>query len=67
MRLLLSDLTSNTSQQEFPKGSQILLEVHEMNLNAVKLYYSLGFTEFGRRKDYYKDGAQALLMVKKVE
>lgn len=67
MRLLLSDLINNTAQQEFCKGSQILLEVHEMNLNAIKLYYSLGFIELGRRKNYYKDGAQALLMIKKVE
>ena len=67
MKQLLVSLVNNTSQQWAPKGGQILLEVHQMNLKAIKLYASLGFAEFGRRKKYYQDGSDALLMTLKVE
>ena len=67
MKQLLSSAINNTSQQSALIGGQILLEVHQMNLKAIKLYSSLGFTEFGRRKNYYQDGSDALLMSLKVE
>ena len=67
MSQLLKGALNNTTQQGELRGGQILLEVHEMNLKAIKLYSSLGFTEVGRRKNYYKDGAQAVLMTLKVE
>ncbi len=40
----------------------IWLEVHEFNLSAIKLYQDLGFQRSGMRKNYYSDGAAAVLM-----
>ena len=36
------------------------LEVAEDNLPALGLYRDFGFAEFGRRKDYYKQGCQKI-------
>jgi tRNA threonylcarbamoyl adenosine modification protein YeaZ len=44
------------------KGKTIFLEVEESNLPAINLYKKHGFTEFGRRKDYYGAGKDAILM-----
>jgi ribosomal-protein-alanine N-acetyltransferase len=41
------------------------LEVREFNGAAIALYQSLGFNCEGRRKAYYSDGEDALLMMKK--
>ena len=38
----------------------ITLEVAEDNLPALGLYRDFGFAEFGRRKDYYKQGNQKI-------
>lgn len=38
------------------------LEVRESNLPAIKLYQRLGFLTVGRRKQYYRNGEDALLM-----
>ncbi len=38
------------------------LEVREHNLSAIKLYEKLGFKLVGRRKNYYKNNDDALLM-----
>ncbi len=38
------------------------LEVKVGNTKAMALYRSLGFVEYGRRKDYYPDHSDALLM-----
>jgi [ribosomal protein S18]-alanine N-acetyltransferase len=67
MKNLLIDVTTNAASKSQLKGGQILLEVHEMNLKAIRLYSSLGFIEFGRRKNYYKDGQTALVMALKLE
>ena len=40
----------------------ILLEVHEFNESAIKLYQDVGFQRSGLRKNYYSDGASAVLM-----
>lgn len=40
----------------------ILLEVHEGNPRALALYTQLGFKRVGIRKNYYRDGANALLL-----
>ncbi len=40
----------------------IFLEVDEQNLAAVKLYESLGFTQYRIRKGYYANGNNAVLM-----
>lgn len=41
---------------------RLFLEVSEINMPAVRLYESAGFTETGRRARYYKDGSDARLM-----
>lgn len=45
--------------------SSILLDVRSRNEPAVNFYKKNGFTETGRRKDYYQDD-DALLMEKKI-
>ena len=45
-----------------PTKSSVLLEVKQGNLNAIKLYKSLGFQEISLRSSYYKDGSSALVM-----
>lgn len=43
---------------------QILLEVRQSNLPAIKLYESFGFRAYGTRKNYYEKPAEdAVLMV----
>lgn len=67
MKRLLLNAINNATHVLVLKDPRIMLEVHEMNLKAIRLYSSLGFVEFGRRKNYYKEGADALLMTLKVE
>ena len=45
---------------------KILLEVSEKNLAALKFYHSFGFETIGIRKNFYKDGSNALLQEKKL-
>lgn len=40
----------------------IVLEVAAANAAALALYHGLGFTEVGRRRRYYADGADALVL-----
>ena len=40
----------------------VWLEVHELNAPALKLDHDLGFKPTGLRKNYYSDGASAVLM-----
>jgi [ribosomal protein S18]-alanine N-acetyltransferase len=40
--------------------AEAMLEVAEDNLPALGLYNDFGFAEFGRRKDYYKQGNQKI-------
>ena len=40
--------------------AKAVLEVAEDNLPALALYRNFGFAEFGRRKDYYKQGNQKI-------
>ncbi len=51
------------NQQHF---SKIFLEVRQSNLAAQKLYAKLGFKISGRRQQYYKEGEDAILYVKKI-
>jgi ribosomal-protein-alanine N-acetyltransferase len=44
----------------------IILEVRVSNTIAQNLYYKKGFQKIGVRKWYYKDGEDALVMVKKL-
>ncbi len=41
---------------------KLLLEVSDKNITALGLYRSFGFREVGRRKNYYSDGSDAILM-----
>lgn len=48
-------------------GNQFLiLEVSEINDEAIRLYLRSGFHIFGERPAYYKNGSKALLMRKKI-
>ena len=51
-RLLQYFFEHGTSQNMI----RVVLEVAEDNEPAVRLYRDFGFVEFGRRKDYYKQG-----------
>ena len=44
--------------------SKIYLEVSETNLRAVNFYIKNGYKETNRRKDYYKDLSDAIIMWK---
>jgi ribosomal-protein-alanine N-acetyltransferase len=63
MRQLLEHLVDNARRQErswgCTKPDRVLLEVHFANKTALNLYQSLGFSEVGRRKNYYSDGGEA--------
>lgn len=58
-KMLMNMLISVAKEHEVEK---IILEVNSINYKAISLYKSLGFIEVGRRKDYYKQGEDALLM-----
>ena len=45
----------------------IYLEVSEKNINAIDFYKKLGFIPVGQRKNYYKNGENALLLKKEVK
>jgi len=45
---------------------KILLEVSQSNVTADKFYTHFGFSTVGIRKNYYKDGTDALLKEKKL-
>jgi ribosomal-protein-alanine N-acetyltransferase len=45
--------------------NNIILEVRFDNVNARKFYYKRGYVDKRLVKDYYDDGADAILMVKK--
>ena len=45
--------------------NKLLLEVSQNNLNAEKFYSSFDFSTVGIRKNYYRDGSDALLKEKK--
>jgi ribosomal-protein-alanine N-acetyltransferase len=50
------------------KASQVTLEVRESNIQAQRLYESIGFMKNGIRKGYYADnGEDALVMVLPLE
>ena len=40
--------------------AKALLEAADDNVAALELYHDFGFAEFGRRKDYYKQGNQKI-------
>ncbi|CAK9039343.1 tRNA threonylcarbamoyladenosine biosynthesis protein TsaB (t(6)A37 threonylcarbamoyladenosine biosynthesis protein TsaB) [Durusdinium trenchii] len=52
----LADTVKNTG------AGRLFLEVDAGNDPALRLYRAAGFTQYGRRKAYYRDGADAVLM-----
>ena len=47
------------------ENANVFLEVKRSNFSAINLYLSFGFEEINIRSDYYSDGEDALIMVKK--
>lgn len=48
------------------KKKNVLLEVHEDNLSAINFYRKCGFSELPVRKNYYRDGKNALVFIYRV-
>ncbi len=46
---------------------QCTLEVSELNEAAIKLYQNAGFKTVAKRAQYYRDGSDALLMLKEID
>ena len=47
-------------------AEEMFLEVSDRNAPAEALYRKCGFTDAGRRKRYYKDGSDALVLARKL-
>ena len=45
---------------------KVFLEVRESNVPAKKLYLSAGYNEINKRKKYYSDGEDAVIMAKEL-
>ncbi len=43
-------------------AKSLFLEVSDANISAIKLYTSFGFREISRRKRYYSDDSDAIIM-----
>jgi len=61
-RLMLEALSLASNKN----ANKVFLEVRPSKEIARRLYTSLGFVEIGRRKRYYKDGEDAILMLKEM-
>jgi ribosomal-protein-alanine N-acetyltransferase len=53
--------------EQFEDWSIIFLEVRASNIAAQKLYKNFGFCNLYRRRSYYTNGEDALIMVKSKE
>ena len=61
-KYLLEQTINEISKQNI---KTILLEVGEKNIPAINLYLKFGFEQYHIRKNYYKNGENAILMRKK--
>ncbi len=52
---------------EYLQFADVFLEVKRSNFPAINLYLHYGFEEIDIREDYYSDGEDAVIMVKKVK
>lgn len=59
MKQIIEDSISNNSKE-------ILLEVREQNIQAIKFYTLQGFKQITVRKEYYKNGDNALILRKEL-
>ena len=60
-KFLLSDLIKRSN---LLRTNKIHLEVRDTNEPAKALYKSMGFKTIGNRSNFYKDGCNALLLIK---
>ena len=58
-KLLLEEILKKLKREGVER---LLLEVSQKNNIALRLYEKVGFKKVGRRKSYYPDGEDALLM-----
>jgi [ribosomal protein S18]-alanine N-acetyltransferase len=66
-RGLAGELLAAVEEQAAAEGAtRLLLEVREDNATAADFYQAQGFEEVGRRRGYYRDGAAAVVLGKKV-
>src|SRR5215217_3321527 len=66
-RGLAGGLLAAVEEQAAADGAtRLLLEVREDNATAADFYQAQGFEEVGRRRGYYRDGAAAVVLGKKV-
>lgn len=56
---LLEELIKTAKSE---KASLLTLEVHETNINAIKLYEKFNFKKVGLRKNYYGQNRNAIIM-----
>jgi len=49
-----------------PDVARFLLEVDELNHQAIRLYDKMGFSPYHRREKYYKNGHAAIMMERKM-
>jgi ribosomal-protein-alanine N-acetyltransferase len=61
---LLAEVERRAQEQG---ATRLLLEVREDNATAAAFYETRGFAEVGRRRGYYRDGAAAVVLGKKVD
>ncbi len=57
-QVLLKLFIAALARQKEMEG--VFLEVAETNTDAINLYFTCGFKQFGKRKDYYGPGKHAL-------
>ena len=62
-KMLLSDLIKHSNSL---RATQIYLEVKDTNEAAKAFYKSRGFKREGRRSNFYNDGSDAIIFIKKL-
>lgn len=55
-----------TTVLALPDVARFLLEVDELNHQAIRLYDKMGFSPYHRREKYYKNGHAAIMMERKM-
>jgi ribosomal-protein-alanine N-acetyltransferase len=62
----LLDAAAEGSEPEAAAGHRMLLEVSAGNAGALAFYTAEGFVEIARRRRYYRDGSDALVLQRTV-
>lgn len=58
---LMQQLIAQLLDYSRKASKRVLLEVHSQNIQAIALYEKVGFVRIGSRRQYYPDGADALV------